>query len=312
LDRHNEMRLLVRTLFQQLTAKECALLLRSKGPPPEHKHEHELETTTITTTTTTTTTTLFHSTVQSWLLMAEEVPGPLKSRTAPCTGVLYRFACAEHILQESSPADHVLTSDDKQEIENPFSDYVEASLDCLGSLPVNPIYLEAAESCAQLKTTLASMDRASSLKAYAQEPTRPGEFRKPSMIDAVLEPERSLKTQTAIAVDDDLILSTSIESGDEMKWNDKSGVGSRPGGFSQESDEILDSDGEEKECEVKVGTVKSRQALTAVQRTVLLQSPMDEEVEWTDDSTVSFPSPDSESETSDPKDAFGKFDYQSQ
>jgi hypothetical protein len=86
LDRHNETALLVRSLFRHLSSKACALLLRSEGPSNIESDG------------------LFHCNGQSFLLIAEELPAPLKTKAAPNSGVLYRYAASADQLFSRRPS----------------------------------------------------------------------------------------------------------------------------------------------------------------------------------------------------------------
>jgi hypothetical protein len=289
LDQHNEMGLLVRTLFKQLVSKDCALLLLSKGPPDSEEAG------------------LFHSPEgQSWLLMAEEIPAPLKEQTAPNSGVLYRMASGDHFILEASPAD-IITSDNDG--DNPFFEYVEASMDYLGCAPVNPLYLEAKSF--QQKSPRALKDRAfikTQETAWTDKKTGGGSLKKTATSQVVETLPNSIGASKA---------GNKEESNDGNKvigWNDDSGVGLRERGCSQESEEIVDSESEANGSPRKGG---SRTILTtnSIQKEVIAKTassskqPVDDEVEWTDD-TGGYCSPDSESEDSDARDAgIGVFNY---
>ena len=138
------MVLLVQSLFHQLSLKECALCLKVEE---EHVQESSFDG-------------LFHSQTQSFLLMTEEVPG---KNTVPSTGVLFRVANADFLIEEIGPADFTPLDDG-----NPFSEYVEASLDCLvnsadNSFGYNPLYMEARALSSKPKKTWRQSSRPSSM-----------------------------------------------------------------------------------------------------------------------------------------------------
>eukprot|EP00980_Cylindrotheca_fusiformis_P002243 scaffold517_cov119-Cylindrotheca_fusiformis.AAC.26 len=125
---HNEMILLVQSLFHQLSQKECALVLSSQGPQ------------------TSTDEGLFHSNHhQTFVLMAEEIPKFLQGTTAPSTGLLFRVASSDHLLEEIGPGDFI-PSNRADESSNHFSEYVEQALECLAysdnSVGYNPLYAD--------------------------------------------------------------------------------------------------------------------------------------------------------------------------
>ena len=121
-DEHQEKILLVQSLLKNLVAKDCALLIRSKGPDDEGG--------------------LFHSSGSQYFLF---IPEFVLSKDGPASnnGVLHRMASIDHILDEANDMD-ALTLSHRQEEEdipvdnNPFSEYIEASLDCLDCSPLNP------------------------------------------------------------------------------------------------------------------------------------------------------------------------------
>jgi hypothetical protein len=121
-DDHQEKILLVQSLLKNLVAKDCALLIRSKGPDDEGG--------------------LFHSSESQYFLFMPEF---ILSKDGPASnnGVLHRMAGIDHILDEANDMD-ALTLSHRQEEEgipvdnNPFSEYIEASLDCLDCSPLNP------------------------------------------------------------------------------------------------------------------------------------------------------------------------------
>jgi hypothetical protein len=279
LDQHNEMGLLVRTLFIQLSSKDCALLLRStnkEGPPPSDSTRCGL----------------FHDYEQTFLLMTEEIPTPLKHQTSPTSGVLYRLASADHFIQEMSPAD--VMSSDKDE-NNPFTEYMEASLDCLvWCSPVNMLYLSA--QVAQ-KSTRALVDRALA-KVTKSRPIdrsgRGGSLRTATASQRLRDDVKQQTTQASFFVESS---DSSVEE-KEVGWNDKSGVGSRMRAFSQESDSLDEVESEAKErVSEKIGNSAKliRNQLTSkVASSKSKAQAVFDELEWTDE-TGGYCSPNSES-----------------
>jgi hypothetical protein len=124
-DRHLEMGRLVQSLFQHLGSKDCALVVRSRGPPD-----------------CSTSSCLFHSSKnQYFLLLPELTQSFTDTRTASCKGILYRMASPDSLLEETNPDDAI---DSFKEVEdNPFSGYIEASLDGLTCCSLNPLSLES-------------------------------------------------------------------------------------------------------------------------------------------------------------------------
>ena len=131
---HHEKNYLVQSLFQRLSTRDCALLLQSNNDQDIDQVSKPDG--------------LFHSCEekQQFLFMPEFVvskEGPV----APKSGVLCRIASLDHILQDTFTSDslkpvhpphaHLEVGNSKLGI-NPFSDYVEDSLDSLHCSPLNP------------------------------------------------------------------------------------------------------------------------------------------------------------------------------
>jgi hypothetical protein len=127
LAQHNQMRLLVRSLFKQMSLKDCALLLNTRrfGKSIDSKD------------------TLFHSNDQALLLMVEEVPSTLKGENAPSSGVLYRTAVSDHLVSDATSCDILTRSEDSGDTIEPLSEYVDACMECLECSSLNPLYMEA-------------------------------------------------------------------------------------------------------------------------------------------------------------------------
>jgi hypothetical protein len=275
LDQHNEMGLLVRTLFKQLSSKDCALLLRStnKGPP---RSDH-------------TRCGLFHDYDQTFLLMAEEIPARFKHQTSSTSGVLYRLASADHFIQEMSSEDVNSSENDEN---NPFTEYMEVSLDCLACSPINTLYLSA--QVAQ-KSTRVLVDRALAKVTKARPIDRSGGGSlRAATASQRLHDDAKQPTKKASFVESS---DSSVEE-KEVGWNDKSGVGSRVRAFSQESDSLDEVESEAKErMSEKIGSsaklIRNQLTPKVASSTSKAQALVDE-VEWTDD-TSGYCSPNSES-----------------
>jgi hypothetical protein len=127
-DEHQEKILLVQSLLKHLVTKDCALLIRSNGPDDEGG--------------------LFHSSESQYFLFMPEF---VLSKDGPASnsgGVLHRMASIDHILDEANDMD-ALTLSRRQEEEdipvdnNPFSEYIEASLELLDFFPLNPWFQDS-------------------------------------------------------------------------------------------------------------------------------------------------------------------------
>lgn len=118
-DEHQEQLFLVQSFLKNLVSKDCALLIRSKGPAFKGGG-------------------LFHSSSSQYFLFVPEF-GPVSRN-----GVLHRIADIDHILDMSREDMNALTLSCHHEAKNigsHFSEYIEASLDCLDCSPFNP-YLQ--------------------------------------------------------------------------------------------------------------------------------------------------------------------------
>ena len=139
---HHEKTFLVQSLFKTLATRDCALLLCSMEVPNNGNtnFRDRIDTSEGNGG-------LFHSSEESqyFLFMPEFVVS--QSGVASLTnGVLHRIARVDHILEETCAVD-ILNSPDLlyseggntfRPRENPFSEFVEASLDCLNCSPLNP------------------------------------------------------------------------------------------------------------------------------------------------------------------------------
>jgi hypothetical protein len=284
LDRHNETALLVRSLFRHLSLKDCALLLRSEGPSNIESDG------------------LFHCNGQSFLLMAEELPAPLKTKAAPNSGVLYRYASAGQLLQEAIPTD--IISDLDEDISNQYLEFVENSLDCLDCHGINPLHLEAKrprsivnksmiETETALTTSVDDVDWTDAAGVGSREP--------PATQDLIPEAQLHLNQPAAsrpIDASNGLGLKTQSNP-----WTDDSGVGMRPRSATEDSEEITDVDSEKptklkaervrapKEVKgAKRASLKAKQKHPAGQKMTPNKPMADEEAEWTDGSSLESPS----------------------
>lgn len=133
-DHFEVMQVLTRSLFSFLAERECAMLLRRTGEMTTSGVESGI----------------FHSTEQTFVLMAKELPKTVTG--APNSGLLYRYAHADQVLAEAiAPMSEVLLDVDTQQ---QYSNYVENALDCLESSPVNPLYDDSTTAYPSLPTTL--------------------------------------------------------------------------------------------------------------------------------------------------------------
>jgi hypothetical protein len=282
LDRHNETALLVRSLFRHISLKDCALLLRSEGPSTIESDG------------------LFHCNGQSFLLMAEELPALLKTKAAPNSGVLYRYASADQLLQEAIPTDVI--SDLDEDMANQYSEFVENSLDCLDCYTINPLHLEAKRprSIANksmtettLTTSVHDVDWTDAAGVGSREP--------PATQDLIPEAQLEHNQPAArrpIVTSNNLGLKTQSNP-----WTDDSGVGTRLRSATEDSEDITDVD-IEKPTKLKAKRVPAPKEVKGPRRAsskakekqppgkkVTPNKPMaDEEAEWTDDSGLESPS----------------------
>jgi hypothetical protein len=140
--RHHEKTFLVQSLFKTLATRDCALLLCSMDDPcNENNNSRDRISTTDGNGG------LFHSSEESqYFLFMPEFVVSQSGPASPTNGVLRRIASVNHILEETCAVDilnssHLLYSevgDRSRSRENPFSEYVKASLDCLNCSPLNP------------------------------------------------------------------------------------------------------------------------------------------------------------------------------
>jgi hypothetical protein len=305
LSQYHEMGLLVRSLFKHLAVKDCALLLRSTNKGPDKDSS--------------TKTGLFHSNdeEQSFLLMAEEIPSSLKERTSPHSGVLYRMASADHFLQEMSPVDAIASCSGKEELEdNPYSEFMETSLDCLGCSPVNPLYLAAKAAFYQpIRSTR---------RRHQSNESAPSAKSQLTMTKKGTPKNRTSKMtsrakQMVAALNDSEESGSESGAGKEIGWNDDSGVGVRARGPSGDDSEEITDESEAEVAKKKTGGKNHTISTNAIRKQLIAktvaaskkpQSEEIEEVEWTDCSAGGYSSPDSESGDSDAgNDNVGVFEY---
>ena len=217
LDRHQEMSNMVQSLLAYLSLKDCALLIQSDGLKLDNKKSG-----------------LFHCNNQTLLLMAEELPAPLKRKETPVSGVLHRYATADQMLQESAVQDVIFRADTI--FSSKLSEMIENSLDCLECKPVNPIYLDAKTSRAVMKEPTSS-----DLNIHARETiwtddvgvgSREASTRRDDIDSLAFEPSK-YENLAKIAC--------SIADQIEDPWNDNVGVGSLPKLETQNSEEICDN-----------------------------------------------------------------------
>jgi hypothetical protein len=129
LDQFQVMQVLVRSLFSLLNERESAVLLRRTGGKTPKSAS----------------TGIFHSSEQTFLLMAKELPKTANG--APNSGILYQYAHADQLLAEATlPTNQVELLD--EDTQRQYADYVEQALECLECSPVNPLYTD--DACAVL------------------------------------------------------------------------------------------------------------------------------------------------------------------
>ena len=282
LDRHNETALLVRSLLQHLSLKDCALLLRSEGPSNIEPDG------------------LFHCNGQSFLLMAEELPAPLKTKAASNSGVLYRYASADQLLQEAIPTD--IISDLQDDMANQYSELVEDSFDCLEYCGINPLHLEAKRPRSIANKSMTETALTTSVDDVNWTDAAGVGSREPPATQYLI-PEAPLRHNQPAA-------SRPIHASDgpgpkiqSNPWTDDSGIGMRPRSATEDSEEITDVDCE-KPTKLKAKRVpapkdikdhkrasaKAKQKQPPGKKATPNQHMADEEAEWTDDSGLESPS----------------------
>ena len=261
-DQHNEMGLLVRTLFKQLAQRDCALLLRSSKGPNQYPEKEEEKG-------------LFHSPeAQSWLLMAGEVPTPLKGQTAPNSGVLYRMATADHFIEDVmlGPGDIIASDED-----DAFVEFVEASLDSLGCSPVNPLYLQSKSNQRKkpFRTLTCNKFTKSQERVWSSDDNNNKEACDVSMGKAA-----TVQRTASLAV------TRGGDSNDRdnkvIGWNDDFGVGSMARVFSQESEDSKGGKSPRNYETPKIPTRKVRNELIAKIVSSSKTPIDDDDVEWSD------------------------------
>ena len=140
-DNDNEMISLVSSLLRYLWNKDCAMLLRS---------------TDLMTSSVSLGDPLYHTNGQTFLLMAEEVPGKdlLLSQQLPhhpsmhssTEAMLIRYATAEQVLEDQIHHDMNNILHQQHDQQQKLANYVEHSMDCLEQNAWNPL-LDVEENC---------------------------------------------------------------------------------------------------------------------------------------------------------------------
>jgi hypothetical protein len=206
-DQHLEMGRLVQALFKHLGSKDCALVVRSRVSIQATSYS------------------LFHSAEkQYFLLMPEMIESFKDCGTASCTGVLYRIVSPYSILQEMCPADVIGSLYDMG--SNPFSGYIEASLDRLNCSSLNPLMLLSEESV---------MEQAQPEQKRLRWCERHTDKVSCSSGSSVDDNKRSPETP------DEIENTKLLDLGKSHRiWNDDSGVGSLMKNLSYSSDRGLD------------------------------------------------------------------------
>ena len=118
-EQYQMMEVLVRSLFRLLQERELAILLRSTTKNLADQS-------------------LFHSSEQTYLLMAQELPPSVDQH--PHSGILFPYAHANQLWTEASAAKNAPILD--EDTESQLVEYVDRALDCLECSPVNPLYTE--------------------------------------------------------------------------------------------------------------------------------------------------------------------------
>lgn len=297
---HNEMMLLVQSLFHQLSHKEYALVLASEGPQSSHEEG------------------LFHSNYQTFVLMAEEIPIPLQETTSPSTGLLFRVASADHLMEEIGPADFI-SLNRKKDSTNPFADYVEQALDCLAysdaTVGYNPLYADA-------------------IKARPRRPSWETKttWSESSMMDIWNDSSGVGASKAAVGTEQDLA-GEKTEVMEETKWSNDTGAGSKATSvtgqkkkstkmsnskaattepYNSELDDDEYSPSQKKQRSIPIKTTRKKLAIKISSAPDLAKSE-DDDVEWTDNEGLGFaPMGDSSSDSDDSNtksDSVGGFDY---
>lgn len=212
-DEHHEKSLLIQSLFKTLAIKDSAILIRSIGDPGI-----ELKG-------------LFHSSeeIQYFLFLPEfflSKEGPV----SPKSGVMYRMVSADHIMEETTANDLLGASlpTEASMVDNPFSGYVESSLDSLPCSPWNPwLHYVRQRRNDHLSTRTPS-------KSVVWDDTNLSKYNEEGQNNGTNEKE-SNKT----SADEDQVRFTFSDS----VWNDDSGVGSLvKKSISVESEETRDEE----------------------------------------------------------------------
>jgi hypothetical protein len=140
LARYTEMKTVLSLLLHHLCDKECAMLLRSTNSADSGNVFGDP---------------LYHSNDQTFILMAEEVPGQhllslgldssqsingLAKTISPSEAMLFRYATSEQVI-DLSRSDVVGKLEENKESLKQLSEYVESSLDFLESNAVNPLLI---------------------------------------------------------------------------------------------------------------------------------------------------------------------------
>jgi hypothetical protein len=211
LDQFQVMQVLVRSLFSLLNERESAVLLRRTGGKVPKSASSGM----------------FHSSEQTYLLMAKELPKT--AHGAPSSGILYQYAHADQLLAEATlPTSEVAVLD--EDTQRQYADYVEQALECLECSPINPLYSDDEHVCA-VSPFLPT------LSTRVDTPPRPVVRRAESADSPPHAGKRTI-----------------VESpgSDASVWNDTAGVGSRGPPLSKsynaqehKDDELQDTDVEE-------------------------------------------------------------------
>jgi hypothetical protein len=263
IDRHHEMCRLISALFTQLSSRECALLLRSEGPM-----------------TTADSGGLFHENSGAMFLLMAEEKG---CRAVPNSGVLYRFASADHMLHETSPTEVLTTAEEA--VTDQFTEFVENSLDCLVFSPVNPLYLDVAKPRNIANTAIITKDNLAA-KSEWNDDTGVGSRGTPA--DTLSQSMREVRTKS-----------------NNLPWNDDAGgVGSRAQPATEDSEEISEIDTQSPTTTTKKNKINKKEPKQSQKKRKVVET---DEEEWKDESGGRC-SPNSNDDTDSDDDA-GIFDY---
>ena len=145
--RYKEMKILCRQLWKFLATKDVALALRCIGAKQDEESALEADTASH----------AIRRVVndlegQCFLLMAEDPTGNFGGSTeqslspasgvAPLNGVLYRYASSDHLIRDETETVDTLQDEDEEETSQQYYEYIDQSLECLETSPINPLFVD--------------------------------------------------------------------------------------------------------------------------------------------------------------------------